>query len=254
MDLGLAIGVLDLRGGLAVHAVAGDRDRYRPVELAGVPRGDALTLARRYADLGVGGLYVADLDAIVDGSPASWDVLVALSRTVGMPLWVDRGWGKVGDSEASLAGQVERLAGGPSDVIWVMASETLTGTEAFDLGVRAVSQLGGAEGRLAVSVDLLDGVLQSPVDAWRAAGPSAFVERFWELGVRRFVGIDLAAVGTGRTEAARRRFARLIERHPTAYWIAGSGVAGRSDLQDWSNCGCSGVLTATWLQRHLERG
>ena len=50
--------VIDLKGGTAVHAIRGERERYRPV-------GDALSLARTFRDaLGLDELYVADLDAI----------------------------------------------------------------------------------------------------------------------------------------------------------------------------------------------
>ena len=48
------VGVIDLKDGTAVHAVRGERERYRPI-------GDALSLARRF---GLDELYVADLDAI----------------------------------------------------------------------------------------------------------------------------------------------------------------------------------------------
>ena len=63
------IGVVDVLGGQAVHACAGHRERYVPVEsVAGfpIPRGDALALARAYVErLGLSELYAADLDAIL---------------------------------------------------------------------------------------------------------------------------------------------------------------------------------------------
>src|SRR3954447_13698239 len=63
-------GVIDLKGGVAVHAVRGERERYRPVRSAiGGDDGDALALARGFRDaLGLEEIYVADLDAIVGRS------------------------------------------------------------------------------------------------------------------------------------------------------------------------------------------
>src|SRR4051812_6344144 len=50
--------VIDLKDGTAVHAVRGERERYRPV-------GDPLSLARRFRDgLGLDELYVAGLAAV----------------------------------------------------------------------------------------------------------------------------------------------------------------------------------------------
>src|SRR3954462_905630 len=51
--------VIDLKDGTAVHAVRGERERYRPV------RGDPISLARGFrAELSLDELYVADLGAI----------------------------------------------------------------------------------------------------------------------------------------------------------------------------------------------
>jgi phosphoribosylformimino-5-aminoimidazole carboxamide ribotide isomerase len=65
------IPVLDLAGGVAVHAQAGDRTRYSPVksELAPDQVGDPLALLRAFhAMLEIHECYVADLDAIQGGA------------------------------------------------------------------------------------------------------------------------------------------------------------------------------------------
>src|SRR5947209_7775724 len=59
------IPVLDLKAGLAVHAVAGDRAYYQPIRSILHQGSDPIGLARAYRDkLGLSDLYVADLDAI----------------------------------------------------------------------------------------------------------------------------------------------------------------------------------------------
>src|SRR4051812_47889975 len=84
------IPVLDLRGGLAVHAVAGDRARYAPVRSLLHPDPDPIGLARAFrAELGLTEVYLADLDAIAGGPPS-----VATYRALGdlgMSIWVDAG-------------------------------------------------------------------------------------------------------------------------------------------------------------------
>src|SRR6185295_6125063 len=65
------IPVLDLAGGVAVWAQAGDRARYEPVESALLPSmvGDAVGLLRAFRTrLGATSCYVADLDAIQGGA------------------------------------------------------------------------------------------------------------------------------------------------------------------------------------------
>jgi phosphoribosylformimino-5-aminoimidazole carboxamide ribotide isomerase len=63
------VGVIDLKDGTAVHAVRGERERYRPL-------GDPLAIARRF---GLEELYVADLDAIT-GAGENDAVIRALAR------------------------------------------------------------------------------------------------------------------------------------------------------------------------------
>src|SRR3989442_10767132 len=86
------IGVLDLLAGRAVHARAGRRDAYGPVQPAALPLGEAgnaRALAQAYVErLGLTELYAADLDAIVGAAPQ--DTLVASLATVAR-LWLDAG-------------------------------------------------------------------------------------------------------------------------------------------------------------------
>ena len=64
------IGVIDLKDGCAVHAVAGKRDQYQPVSLSGaVSRGYPQQLVDFYARQGLSRLYIADLAAIGRRSP-----------------------------------------------------------------------------------------------------------------------------------------------------------------------------------------
>ena len=74
------IPVIDLKGGAAVHAVRGQRERYRPLRRGLVAGSDPLRVARAFREeLGLDELYVADLDAIAGGSHHR-EVVAALAR------------------------------------------------------------------------------------------------------------------------------------------------------------------------------
>src|SRR4051794_9747232 len=83
------VGVIDLRGGVVVHAIAGQRQTYRPLQSRLCPGADPVEVARTLAGLGVRELYVADLDAL-DGAEPDWEVLSRL-RQFDVCLWVDAG-------------------------------------------------------------------------------------------------------------------------------------------------------------------
>ena len=65
------IPVIDLKGGLAVHAVRGDRERYRPLRSRIAEGSDPVDLTHAVRErFGLDELYVADLDAIGGGPGA----------------------------------------------------------------------------------------------------------------------------------------------------------------------------------------
>ena len=136
------IGVVDVLGGQAVHACAGHRERYVPVEsVAGfpIPRGDALALARAYVErLGLSELYAADLDAILGRIPQ--DAVAAQLAAVGPPLWLDAG---VSSTAAALR------AVGLSAARVIVGLETLP---SFDM-LRLICEAVGGD-RVAFSLDL----------------------------------------------------------------------------------------------------
>jgi phosphoribosylformimino-5-aminoimidazole carboxamide ribotide isomerase len=151
------VGVIDLKGGTAVHAVRGERERYRPI-------GDPLALARRY---GLDELYVADLDAIAGGEVQT-TIIAALGREA--RVMVDAG---VSEPERLLDLGVDRV---------VVGTETLT--DAHSVSPDAV-----------LSVDLYDGRVLSRDP--RLAGLSALDALARLRRPREVIVLDLARVGTG---------------------------------------------------------
>ncbi len=230
------IGVLDLCGGHAVHAVAGRREAYRPVAtVAGRPvePGDAAALARIYTErFGLAEIYVADLDAILGrGSQAT---LVAELAAIGVPLWLDSGAASVEQARAA------RVLG---------AARVVVGLEtrpSFDVLRRISAALGGD--RVAFSLDLREG---KPMTAPGAAvpaheSPERLAERAAEAGAGAVIVIDLARVGTrrGPDRALIRRVRRQV---PGVTLVSGGGVRGPEDLARLSESGCDAVILATAL-------
>lgn len=223
------LGVVDLKAGRAVHAVAGVRERYQPVAaVAGVPiAGDPVALAHAYRAQEVAGVYVADLDAIAGGPPQD-DRVLDLVRT-GMPVWLDAGIA----NEVTALHAVNTL--GVDQV--VVGLETLPCLEALD--VICIS-IGGE--RVAFSLDLRDGV---PVDGSDLVVTAARAAR---SGTRTIIVLDLAHVGmaTGVDRAIVRAVRAAA---PGPRLIAGGGIRDQRDVDRLRDDGCDGVLAATALHR-----
>jgi phosphoribosylformimino-5-aminoimidazole carboxamide ribotide isomerase len=214
--------VIDLKDGTAVHAVRGERERYRPVG------GDPLSIARAFrSELGLDELYVADLDAITGGG-GNDAVIRALAREA--RVMVDAG---VSDPERMRA----VLGLGAHRV--VVGTETLTGPDALDRLLTPETVL---------SVDLRDGRTVS-LDPQLAGVPALdAVAGLHRAGLREVIVLDLARVGSGMGPDVGL-IAELHAAFPDLELLAGGGVRDADDLRALADAGAVGALVATALHR-----
>jgi phosphoribosylformimino-5-aminoimidazole carboxamide ribotide isomerase len=249
------VGVIDLKGGAAVHAVRGERERYRPVRSAiGGDDGDALALARGFRDaLGLEEIYVADLDAIVGKSEhaaGSGDAAGNGDTAIGAAAGDHRALLRALASEARVmvdAGVSEPARAralldlGAHRVI--VGTETLSGPDALD---RLVAEM--PDGALVLSVDLRDGRVLSPDPQLAGAPALDALGRLRRPGLREAIVLDLARVGSG----AGPDVALIAELHaafPELELLAGGGVRTLEDLRALDGAGAAGALVATALHR-----
>ena len=224
------IPVLDLLDGIAVHAMRGERNKYRPLKSALSPSPDPLELAKAFDSLGFDELYIADLDAILKDEE-DYSVLTRIVSETGLTLMVDAGINDLGR-----AGRV--IDAGASSVI--IGTETLT-----DLGFagEAVRALG--EDRVIVSVDLKGGELLSRSEKIRSMNPLRLVETLEQMGVARIIVLDLARVGS--EQGANMGVVTEVLEKTGVEVVTGGGMRGIEDLEAARELGVSGALIATAL-------
>ena len=224
------IPVLDLLNGIAVHAMRGERNKYRPLKSVLCPSPDPLELAKVFGSLGFEELYIADLDAILENKEV-FSVFTRISSETDLSLMVDAGINDLGKAERV-------LEAGASSVI--IGTETLT-----DIGFagEAVQALG--EERVIVSVDLKGGELLSRSEKIRSMNPLRLVETLEEMGVTRIIVLDLARVGS--EQGANMGVVTEVLEKTGVEVITGGGMRGIEDLEEARGLGVSGALIATVL-------
>ena len=218
--------VIDLKGGIVVHARRGRRDEYAPIKSALVHGSEPVAVARALCAIcHTTTLYVADLDALA-GKPVDTETLRALS-TVSEP-WVDAG-ATTPERAAAL-----RRAGVARNVV---------GTESLE--PRAALEPSRTP-PIVLSVDLRDGRLISPDPelADRPAADAAKLAR--SLHVDELLVIDLARVGSGAGPPLDA-VAQLAHALPGVAIYAGGGVRHDADLEALERAGAAGALVATAL-------
>lgn len=222
--------VLDIRGGLVVRGIAGRRSEYRPIVSRLVAGAAPLDIARALSGrFGFKSFYVADLDAIGGAAPAL-DLYRDLHAT-GFQLWVDAGLRHESDADVLVAAGVSSIIAGLESV----ASPTVLEALARRLQQRLVFSLDLKEGRP------LGNPRHWPPDAWSIG------QRALDVGVRRFVVLDLARVGVGHGCGTEELCGRLRREWPDIEITAGGGVRGMADVQRLYDCGVDHVLVASAL-------
>ena len=226
------IPVIALKGGVAVHAVRGDRERYRPLRSRIAEGSDPVDITRAVRErLGLDELYVADLDAIA-GGPGSAEVVAVLAREARVMV----------DAGAATARAVARLLDlGVARVI--VGTESLPGAEAFR---RLRADLPDAP--LVLSLDLRGGCVLSPDPALAEAGAAGALARLADAGAREAIVLDLARVGSGEGPDVAL-LAALNSHLPDVELLAGGGVRDARDLRALAGAGAAGALVATALHR-----
>jgi HisA/HisF family protein len=215
------IPVIDLKGGVAVHAKGGKRADYRPLETPFGPANDPLAIARGLLDVtGSPTLYVADLDAI-EGSGNNYETCRALADVLPTTtLWVDAGFSDADECAFWL----------PLDATLVIGSETLASHDAWK----------------DIHANLGDGALLSlDFDGATMRGPQTLLAEP-ALWPERLIVMSLDRVGAGEGPDLDRLKDVCAKEGERAVYAAG-GIRDSGDLAKVKEAGTRGALIATAL-------
>lgn len=226
------IPVLDVMNGEVVRAVGGRRERYQvtPSKLVDSTRPADVAEALLKAT-GVNELYVADIDALQGHRPHLAWVRDLTAR--GVRVMVDAGVRRSADA-------VPVFNAGASVIV---GTETLASAE--ELKTLAGSL--GSDG-LILSVDLRNGRVVGDEAVWGADPDAASVVALGvKAGLKRFIVLELARVGTGIGPGTVDLCRQLRAAYPNIELIAGGGVRDASDMAQLGEAGADGVLVASAL-------
>jgi phosphoribosylformimino-5-aminoimidazole carboxamide ribotide isomerase len=222
------IPVIDILGGVAVHAVKGRRSEYQPLKSTLCASANPLDVALAFKALGFSELYVADLDAIMTGRP-NFAVLKQIADTTGLSLMVDAG---VADLERA------------KKLLKSNAAKVIIGTETLprlSFVREAVESLGRE--RVVVSLDLKGGKVIGRFELGKLSDPLDLLREFQGMGVEQLIVLDLDRVGSGEGVNTPLLNSALKNRRVKVF--VGGGVRGIADLLELKKIGVFGVLVAT---------
>lgn len=225
------IPVMDILGGVVVHARRGERARYEPVKSILSTSADPVEIAKAFhREFGFKELYVADLDAI-QGKGITTESLREISRATTMRLMVDSGVSSLQDAKKL------KKAG---------VSEIIIGTETLD-DLAALSRIVVKMGSnlIVSSLDLREGRVISKSPTMRMQSPVRAAEILMGIGVSQLIVLELTKVGS--ESGIDRSLAQSIVKAVMIPVITGGGVRDTNDLSELRRIGIDGVLVATSL-------
>ena len=224
------IPVVDVLGGIVVHAVRGRRNEYQPLKSSLCAFTNPLDVAMSLKRFGFSELYVADLDAITGGHP-DFSLFKRIVAKTGLKVMVDAGVTSLKTAEEVLDSDVSKV---------IIGTETL---RSIRFVAEAVDSFGSE--RVLVSLDLMGNRIISGFELGRLAEPVAFLRELEALGVSQIIVLDLARVGSG--EGVNMPFLREALGNIKVNVLVGGGVRDVTDLVELKGLGVFGVLLATAL-------
>lgn len=231
------IPVIDIRGGITVRAVAGERQRYRPLTSRWTDSTEPTTVLRalrQHIDCERG--YVADLDAIESRGDVrtvqNRCTIAELVRT-GCPIILDAGAATARDCSDWLDLGVAQV---------IVSTESLPDMSAMQELVEEC----GAE-RLIFSLDLRQGAVIARDPKSARSDPCELVRSARDAGIRSVIVLDLAAVGVGAGLTTLDVCGRIHAALPDVEVITGGGVRSAADLEAARATGVRAVLVASAL-------
>ncbi len=228
------IPVLDVMGGQVVHAVAGNRKDYKPLVSQLTNSTVPIVVARAIRDKWrTNELYIADLDAILGGQPATALFVELLAG--GFRCWVDAGRGFL-----AFADLLKKYSY-PDAGIVVLGLESAPSHRDLPFLLQVIGP-----SCFAFSLDLRDGRPLGDPLLWSADAESN-ADAVIEAGMRKLIVLDLSRVGVGEGVGTEKLCASIKSRHPNVELIAGGGVRGPDDVRRLHAAGVSAVLVASAL-------
>ncbi|NYT01014.1 MAG: hypothetical protein GKB99_04755 [Methanocellales archaeon] len=218
----IIIPVMDIKSGIVVHAKAGDRKKYGPINSVLTASTNPIEVANEFKKLGARELYIADLDAIE--KRCSNLGLVSEIKKLGFDILLDSG--------ISIARDAKDL----SDV-----GDVVVGTETL----KSLDELAKmtAMCEIVLSIDFKGDNLLTRMDEFVGLGAKDIIKIFSSYDIKKIIYLDLKRVGTS-CGMVEERIEKMV-RSTSIPLLVGGGINDISDIRRMEKIGVSGVLVAT---------
>jgi phosphoribosylformimino-5-aminoimidazole carboxamide ribotide isomerase len=218
-----------------VHAVGGEREKYRPLKSVLTDSPNPLSVAKAFVRLGLKELYMADLDAIISGK-RNPELIARIASESGMELMVDAGFRRAEEVGEYIESGIRRI---------VLATETLKAWREVSRVVKSYDV------RVVASIDMKFGRVMAGAKAV-SLSLGELINRFETEGASELLILSLDRVGSAR--GADHEVLRVALKHAGIPVLVGGGIKDAGEIRRLKELGVSGVLIATALHKGTITG
>lgn len=225
------IPVIDILDSKAVHAIKGERAKYKPLKSKLINSSDPIEIIKVLKQkFNFREFYIADLDAIIKYSP-NLEILSTILKIPEIDVILDPGIKDKEDLLKYSKYKIKKL---------ILGLETINGYNVINEGLRILGKY-----KLIVSLDMFKGKIISKIKDLRNQNPINVVNKLKRFGVKELILLDLFRVGQ-KIGGIPPVYLKILKNFKGAV-LVGGGIKDLVDLTSYYNNKFSGVLIATAL-------
>ena len=225
------IPVIDILKSEAVHAVKGERAKYKPLIAEFFESSDPLEIVKILkSKYNFEEIYLADLDAIINKNP-NYEIISKVSEIQDLKIILDPGIIESEDILKYSKFKIKKL---------ILGLETINSLEVIKYGLNIFDTE-----EIVISVDMFKGKIITKINDLKNETPLNVVLKLKNLGVRELILLDLFRVGQklGGIPPLYLKIRNIFDGNI----LVGGGIKNFDDLLNYYRNSFSGVLLATAL-------
>lgn len=225
------IPVIDILNSEAVHAIKGEREKYKPLKSVLVKSSNPINIVKKIKrEASINEVYIADLDAILRREP-NFSLLTKILKIPEIKVMIDPG--------IILANNIIEYSTYALDSL-ILGLETIINLEVISDCLEIIGSR-----KTIVSIDMYREAIQTNVKELQNQSPIETIKRIEDLGAKKIILLDLYKVGQ-KIGGIPPLYLKIREQF-SGQIIVGGGIKDIRDIETYKHHDFSGVLVGTAL-------
>ena len=225
------IPVIDILNSEAVHAVKGEREKYKPLTSVLFKGNDPIKIAKKFKDeYLINEIYIADLDAIIRRKP-NLTLLTKILKIPEIKVMIDPGIISIKNIVEYSRYNLDSL---------ILGLETVKNLKVISECLKIIGS-----NKTIVSIDMYNEVIQTNVKEIQNQHPIEIIKKIEEVGVKKIILLDLFKVGQ-KIGGIPPLYLKIRDIY-NGKILVGGGIKDIRDIKLYKQYDFSGVLIGTAL-------